>query len=246
MSRRIFLLRWILICLLGVAPIGLSERWHQSAVVGEHATSNAVPVRPRSVFLRRVANLGSRHGGDERFLLAVLAPDGLGLCTTNQPRFWWFISESSTNTVEFTLNKGLETVLKAELDGPAARGLHQLDLAQLTGGKPNRLEPNTYYEWTLRLREGNDPAVHPVSIGWIQWIPPKLEFSSQITKAPLGQHPAAYAAEGYWYDALAQLATAVISDAPDTEAVAQLRRLLDQAGLQDVALPETPTKPVAQ
>jgi hypothetical protein len=187
-----------------------------------------------SLGLKRSVNAGSRSSEISHTTLAVLAPEGLGSSATGAPRFWWYISEPFTNRVEFSLNRGTETVLKSTLTESGAAGLHAIDLSQLPGvSKPIKLEAGVDYQWTIRLRLGDDPATQPVSVGWVSWQAPDSAAAEQLSAAPPANKPSVYADKGYWYDAIDALAGGYPTDRQMT---AQLRSMLDQAGLNTISL----------
>ncbi len=201
------------------------------------AAPAAAPAKaPRTLGLKRQVNAGSRSGGAARIVLAGLAPSGLGLSSTSEPVLWWYLSEPSTNQVEFALNLGesFGTVLKADLPGPATAGLHSINLAQLAKERRVTLASGVPYEWTLRLRSGDDPVKQPNSIGWVEWVAPATEFSQKILATPTAQRAALFTAENYWYDAIHQLATDAA--AGNGAANAQLQKLLAEVNLKEVRL----------
>lgn len=244
------------LCLLGLSLASGTGRAADTRVASTPrpessapATSNPPPpgtnqspvlYKPRSTGLKRQVNAGSRGVNTPAVVLAVMSPEGLGLASGNQPALWWYLSETSPDKIEFTLNHDSKTLVKITLPEPAAAGLHRIDLARLPSSAPIRLERDTPYQWTVRLRSGDDPAVQPVSIGWIEWTIPKTEFAKQVAEAPPGLRPSRYAGEGYWYDAVDPLASAVAQNPADAQARAQLQSLLDQTGLKEVHLPGSP------
>jgi len=184
------------------------------------------PSKTRSLGLKRQVAAGSRAGSDSSVSLTALVPNGLPLCATEQPIFWWSLSAPTTHPVEFSLNLGFKTRLKKVLAGPINAGLHPIDLATLA--KDHRLIPGEHYQWAVRLKVGDDPALHPVSMGWVEYRPTDPKLAARASVGSAVQQAAVFAEEGYWYDAVTLLAT----PAPTPE----LGPLLRQAGLTNVVL----------
>lgn len=207
------------------------------------AASNAPPPivfaagLPHSLGLKRLVNAGSRSADADRITLAVLAPEEPGLAANSQPRFWWYISDAFTNPVEFTLNQDTDTLLKVQVASGGPAGLQVVDLSQLGApAKDFKLEPDKFYQWTIRLCKGDDPAVQPVSVGWVKWQVPDSALTSQVAGAADSGTAAVYAGSGYWYDAVDNLATRVTQHPDDQNAPQQLRSLMEQARLKEVEL----------
>src|SRR5690606_15513843 len=77
--------------------------------------------------------------------IAVLAPDHLGLTSSEQPRLYWFIAEPTRARVEFALVRpGVDPPLAETILDASSAGIHALDLAALGV----RLEPGVEYEWS--------------------------------------------------------------------------------------------------
>ena len=193
-----------------------------------HSPVQFTPPKTKAIGLKRQVNAGSRSGGRASAVPVALVPDGLGLSSSEQPVLWWFLSQPTTAKVEFTLNRRFETLVKVELPDVTAAGLHQVDLASLTKSSSVKLAPGTPYEWTVRIKQGDDPAADPVTVGWVEYRPVETGLQTKMGSASQIQLPALYAAEGYWYDAVNLLA----SPKPHSD----LPPLLRQVGLVDVVV----------
>lgn len=192
-------------------------------------STNAVqftPPKTKTLGLKRQVNAGSRSGAQQAAFPVALVPDGLGLSSTEQPVLWWFLSQPTSAKVEFTLNRSFETLVKVELPAAAGAGLQRVDLGSLAKDVSVKLTPGAPYEWTVRIKQGDDPAAHPVTVGWIEYRP--LPGGAKVAAAAAGQQPALFAVEGYWYDAITLLA----SPKPGP----QLQPLLWQVGLTNVVV----------
>ncbi len=186
------------------------------------------PPKTKAIGLKRQVNAGSRSGGRASAVPVALVPDGLGLSASEQPVLWWFLSQPTTAKVEFTLNHRFETLIKFDLPDVTTAGLHRVDLASLTKQRPVKLTPGTPYEWTVRVKQGDDPATDPVTVGWVEFRPVETDLQTKLGTVSQLQRPALYATEGYWYDAVNLLA----SPKPHPD----LPPLLRQVGLLDVVV----------
>ncbi len=191
-------------------------------------TVQFTPPKTKAIGLKRQVNAGSRSGGRASAVPVALVPDGLGLSSSEQPVLWWFLSQPTTAKVEFTLNRGFVTLVKVELPAATTAGLHKVDLANATKSTPVKLAPGTPYEWTVRVKQGDDPATDPVTVGWVEYRPVEPGLQAKLGTASQTQLPALYAAEGYWYDTVNLLAAP--KPHPD------LPPLLRQVGLIDVVV----------
>jgi len=184
------------------------------------------PPKSRSLGLRRQVNAGSRGNVQSLSVPVALVPDGLPLTTKAQPILWWYLTNPSSNKIEFTINRSFETIVKVELPAGTPAGLQKVDLAKVGKDVSVKLAPETPYEWTVRVKQGPDPAAHPVTLGWIEYRPPANDVAAAFAAASPAQAAAGYAARGYWYDSLNLL----MQPRPDP----RVQSLLDQVGLTNV------------
>ncbi len=195
------------------------------------ASTNTVrftPPKTKALGLKRQVNAGSRAGTQQAAFPVALVPDGLGLTSTQQPVLWWFLSQPTTAKTEFTLNRSFETLIKVELPAALGAGIQKVDLASLAKDVSVKLASGAPYEWTVRIKQGDDPAAHPITVGWIEYRPLEGGLKIKAATASAAQQPVLFASEGYWYDAVTLLATPKPSP--------QLQPLLRQVGLTNVVV----------
>src|SRR5215467_16119604 len=80
---------------------------------------------------------GGRVGGGTRgpqrevFILSVLAPDHSGFTANEEPSLYWFISNSTSLPVEFTLidSQGVQPILETRIPAPVQAGMHRIRLS---------------------------------------------------------------------------------------------------------------------
>ena len=223
--------RCIRVLLLSLAfappPLPAAEPVRQPPAPATNAVQ-FTPPKTRAIGLKRQINAGSRSGGQKLAVPVALVPDGLGLSSTEQPVLWWFLTQSTTAKVEFTLNRSFETLVKVELPKPTGAGLQSVNLANLAKDVAVKLTPGSPYEWTVRIKQGDDPAEHPVTVGWVEYRPVEAGLQAKVGTTAAGQLPVLYAGEGYWYDAVNLLATPPVK--------ADLEPLLRQVGLPNVVV----------
>src|ERR671922_2883156 len=79
---------------------------------------------------------GGRVGGSTRGIgapptLSVLAPDHTGLTAQEQPSLYWYLSESTTYPVEFTIrdDRAIQPLIERRLRSPTQPGVQRVRLA---------------------------------------------------------------------------------------------------------------------
>lgn len=172
---------------------------------------------------------GSRGDGDEVASLYVLAPEEVGLTTSSQPSLVWFQTAPARLPFEISLLKPNDpkAVLRVRRTDASAGGFQHLDLAD----HGVRLEPDTDYQWVVALvRDPQSRSRDIVASGWIRHVDKR--------DALRGSSPARFAAEGIWYDAVAELSKQIAARPRDPQLAADRRDLLMQVGL-----PPLPTIP---
>lgn len=175
---------------------------------------------------------GTRGARTAVILLSVLAPDHVGLTTREQPTLYWYVSEPTTQQVEFTLNddRHPEPLVKATVPPSSDGDIRRIRLSDYKA----RLEPGVRYEWSIALvADANRPSRDVITIGAIerQEAPPWLAV--KLRQAPENA-TFLYAEAGIWYDALAAVSEAIAAR-PNDALVAQRAALLEQIGLREIA-----------
>lgn len=90
------------------------------------------------------------------------------------------------------------------------------------------LEVGKLYNWIVRVECGN--GIDEVS-GWVQYLPVKGKLSQQLATAKPQQQAVLYAQNGYWYDAIATLATMLQKNRTHPQARKLWQPLLEDEGL---------------
>lgn len=157
--------------------------------------------------------------------IAPLAPKGVGLSASPRPVLYWYVSAPWPGKIEFTLNEEdrIDPLILTPLDPPEEEGIYAIDL----GDYAIVLKPDVEYEWFVSIiplpaeRSFDFLAGAP-----IRYIPPAADREATAD---------AYAAAGYWYDAMDLLCSAIDDDPEDPRPRALRAALMDQVELPPVA-----------
>jgi len=178
---------------------------------------------------------GTRGHGMPGTELYVLTPDHIGLTTKAQPTLYWYVSEPVSAHFEFALIKdnSLETVTEAELSAVNQSGIQKLSLKDYAVS----LKPGVEYQWFIALvGDEKQRSRDIVASGIIKRVQPEQELFIKLDAMASEQQVIIYAGEGFWYDAL-ETVSMLIESQPGNQHLREMRStLLDQVGLQDVAM----------
>src|SRR4029078_13123615 len=92
---------------------------------------------------------GGTRGGQNVFVLSVLAPDHSAFTTTEQPSLYWFISKPTSLPVELTVMDphGIKPLLETQLPPPTNAGIQRVRLADYNV----HLAPGAAYRWFVAV-----------------------------------------------------------------------------------------------
>lgn len=177
---------------------------------------------------------GAPGGPDRLVVLAVLAPDHIGLTTQEQPSLYWYISQPTTAVIELTVaeNQAVNPMLEKRINSPSQAGVQRIRLADYGV----RLKPGIVYRWYITVVP--DPNIRSKDIlagGLIERAEPSANLRTQLAQQGPAQAPIAYAEEGIWYDALSAISEMIDATPNDSALHAQRASLLEQVRLQEVA-----------
>ncbi|MBN2373564.1 DUF928 domain-containing protein [bacterium] len=203
--------------------------------ISKHPASRMFEYRPpmRGKPGNRVGG-GTRGPEDGSACLAVLAPDHTGLTTKAQPSLYWFISESITSRIEFTIidENSIKPVLEVDIGIPDKKGIQCLRLSDHNV----TLLPEKEYQWFVAIV--SDPehrSNDTVACGDIKRVEPSETLTDRLNKAGKMEIPEIYADDGIWYDCITFISE-LISAGHDVETLCRQRAfLLKQAGLSVIA-----------
>jgi hypothetical protein len=169
----------------------------------------------------------------ETVALDILAPGHVGLTTSTQPRLYWFTAGTVDLPIEVTLvaDDAVDPLMWLKLPPPIAGGIHEVDLQ--TQGV--RLTPGKLYQWFVAIvPDPENRSSDVVAGGEIELVAPAADVQARLSASGPAERPVAYAASGYWYDALQSLAM-LIEESDDSSARELRASLLEQVGLAEVA-----------
>jgi hypothetical protein len=176
---------------------------------------------------------GGTRGGQNVFVLSVLAPDHSGFTTSEQPSLYWFISNPTSLPVELTLMdpQGVKPILETQLPSPTKAGIQRVRLADYNV----RLAPGAAYRWFVAVVPDADRRSKDILAGGaIERVDLQEDVKTNLAKASDKELPFVYAQAGLWYDALKSISD-LIDAAPQNQELRNERTAL----LKQVGLPST-------
>ncbi|MGE5853106.1 MAG: DUF928 domain-containing protein [Deltaproteobacteria bacterium] len=176
---------------------------------------------------------GTRGGGQNVFVLSVLAPDHSAFTTTEQPSLYWYISKPTSLPVELTVMdpQGIKPILETQLPSPTKAGIQRVRLADYNV----HLAPGAAYRWFVAVVPDADRRSKDILAGGaIERVDLQEDVKAKVAKAPDKELPFVYAQAGLWYDALKSISD-LIDAAPQNQDLHNQRTAL----LKQVGLPST-------
>lgn len=183
------------------------------------------------------ATLGAGSRGCVQSLpmsLRLLVPnDHIGLTTSGHPTFAWYVSEALVVPMEFALiEPGVPEPLFVTQVTANRKGTFAVKLPKSLAA----IAANKQYRWSVSLicnprRRSNDVYVQ----SWIERSPLVADLNQKLAASTSDlERAAVYAQAGFWYDALAAVHAAQISQPHNSEVVAAQHSLLEQGGLTEL------------
>jgi hypothetical protein len=182
---------------------------------------------------------GGRMGGGTRgpqrdvLVLSVLAPDHSGFTTNEQPSLYWFISNSTSLPVEFTVidSQGVQPILETRIPAPVQAGVHRIRLSDYD----IRLAPGTAYRWFIAVVPDADRRSRDILAGGaLERVEMPAELKAKVAQAAKSDLPSLYGEAGLWYDTVGAMSE-LIEAAPQDQALRKQRTaLLAQVGLTGI------------
>jgi hypothetical protein len=166
----------------------------------------------------------------------LLVPQNhLGLTTSSNPTFFWYLPNKDIKMMVFELRKaGEKEPIYAEQLQPSA-GIIQMQLPK----DKAQLETGKEYNWSVSVSCTAEGKKRKISVeAGIQRVDPKPELTTQLAKAITPQQKSrVYAQQGFWYNALETLSNAFTTN-PNESTYADILSLLDQVGLNEITKKE--------
>jgi len=176
---------------------------------------------------------GGTRGGQNVFVLSVLAPDHSAFTTSEQPSLYWFISKPTSLPIELTVMdpQGVKPILETQLPPPTKPGIQRVRLADYNV----HLAPGAAYRWFVAVVSDADRRSKDILAGGaIERVDLQEDVKAKLAKASDKELPFIYAQAGLWYDALKSISD-LIDAAPQNQELRNERAAL----LKQVGLPST-------
>lgn len=167
-----------------------------------------------------------------QILPVFLVPqDHAGQTTSGRPKFFWYMSD--TSSVEFSLKKegANEPFFKERLEVPKA-GIIQTEIPK---GQPE-LTIGQDYLWSVSVVCNTEQGSKKVTVqALIRRVAPTQELTRRLRRAQSERDRARiYAQQGFWYNALETISNASEAKPQDRSITEDFYSLLDQVGLNEV------------
>ena len=173
---------------------------------------------------------GTRGGGQNVFVLSVLAPDHSAFTTTEQPSLYWYISKPTSLPVELTVMdpQGIKPILETQLPSPTKAGIQRVKLADYNV----HLAPGAAYRWFVAVVPDADRRSKDILAGGaIERVDLQTDVKAKVAEAADKELPFVYAQAGLWYDALNSISDLIDAAPQNQELKNQRTALLKQVGL---------------
>ncbi len=165
------------------------------------------------------ATRGTCSNPDGKSLVALL-PKGEALTTAKLPVLLFYMPQNLDTRVKFILQDSAgNDIYKTNITPSKNAGIVRLDLATFPG-IPS-LENGKEYQWYLSLIcDENDPSSEQFVTGFIKKVALDPLLTKELQAAKESDRAVLYAVNGIWYDALATLYQAQLSN-PNDEVLRQ-------------------------
>lgn len=176
---------------------------------------------------------GGTRGTGGTPIVQLLVPDHTALSTRPQPNLYWYVSAPVNARLEFAIinDDNFETLAETGLPPVLQPGIQRLSLAD----QDITLQTGQDYQWSIALV--SDPEQRSsdiVASGTIRYQPMDAGQRARVAGLDDLDSAAAYAREGYWYDAFDGISQLAAAQPADPRPRAWRARLLEQVGLEDI------------
>ncbi len=189
--------------------------------------SYATPAGAESLVWMR--QFGAVRAAPNALRVLARAPDNhTGLTLSRTPRLWWALDQPTDLPIQITIVDGdaIDPLVRVELPGPHAAGLHAFDLAK----QGAELSPDVEYRWFVSIVVDPDrPSRNPVSAGSLRVAAASDGRRQSVGAADVSARGNKFAELGLWYDAFDFYASLAEAH-PEVERLATYRdRLVEVA-----------------
>ena len=177
---------------------------------------------------------GLRGQAENDLRVVALVPDHVGFTTKKDPTLYWYVSQSTSLPIQFTLTdpRSIRSIAEMELPPPSNAGIQPVRLRDYGIA----LDPGIQYRWSVSIvRDRDRPSNDLVAGGMIE----RIEFNeASALGVPLACNKDAvfrYAEAGLWYDAIGCISDLIQSNSSDALLKKQRAFLLKQINLPLIA-----------
>jgi hypothetical protein len=214
-------------------PQGSNAQVRKLAAVEERPVYKPWRPGPPPIAPRGRVGSGVRGGGGEGALLLPLAPDHVGFTTEEQPSLYWYLAETTSSALEFTLrdDRTIKPVIETRIVSPAQPGVQRVSLKDL-GVK---LEAGVQYRWFVTLIQGAETSSRDMVAGGIIERVELLEALPHLEAIKTEDKVSRYALAGFWYDAIKEASNQIEQSPNDQRLRCKRAFLLKQIALSEIA-----------
>ena len=175
-------------------------------------------------------------------LIALVPPSGEALTTAPYPTFFWYLPETSAESLEFIVRDNQNLVVystryplaKANATGQFSAKILHLTLPAFAGVEP--LQVDREYHWQLNLICNSDESFHNISVkANIKRVLPDTTLIANLSTASSTEKVALYAEARLWHETLTSLLELSRSNPGDPNLDAVWRKLLTSVGLENIS-----------
>lgn len=179
-----------------------------------------------SLMVAMVPGTGTFSEGED----CVEASDAiLAYSSDSRPQFWIYVPDGYDPgmTLKLQVMRNYHLVAEQDFPMPTEAGLISIELDYA-------LEPGLTYTWIaeVMVTTGRGRASNPRSGGLVQYRPVEPEFLAQMDGLPPLDRAQQYGEEGFWYEALNELAVLRRAEPDNAEVLSVWRGLLASYGLE--------------
>ncbi len=187
------------------------------------------PIGPRG----RVGG-GIRGGGGKGPELLALTPDHVGFTKREQPALFWYLSETTSLPIEFTLvdSRVIRPILETRINAPTKPGVQRISLKDFGVTLP----PGVPYKWFITLViDPEAPSRNIIAGGTIERVDLVEALTIHLAYPGTKEAVRAYAEAGLWYDAIEIISDMIEASPNDPDLRCRRAFLMKQVKLLDIA-----------
>ncbi len=186
-------------------------------------------------------SLGNPNNPDSQTneLIALLPENGFGRTVSAHPTFLAYIPASDAGQLEFQLlDEAQNLIYQTMLPLSGQAGIVSVTVPDSIAISPLAVDEYYSFSFSLVCTTEDDPLDRSGDIvvgGVIQRVAASEALNQELAQAPPSRHPAIYARESLWFDALASLARLRQETPNNPSLLTDWMALLEAVGLGEIA-----------